>query len=220
MLLAALETAILVVFLGAALFLSAGRVDWPMAWAFMGVWLAFSALGFLVLSRALIVERGRLVAGGERSDLLLASSFAVLLYPGTLITCGLDTRFAWSPPLPEIAQLLALGLFAVGYAFAFWAMYVNPFFSTVVRIQAERGHRLVDQGPYRFVRHPGYAGAMAAHLVLPIALDSLWGLVPAVLGSVLLAARSVREERTLERELAGYSAYILRVRWRLLPGIW
>ena len=220
MLVATLETAIWVVFLGASLFLSAGRLSWPMAWACLLVYAAFAVLSFLVLSRALLEERSKLLAGGERFDALLATSFAVLLYPGTLIICGLDNRFAWSPPLSAVAQALALVCFAAGYAFAFWAVYANPFFSTVVRIQGERGHRLVDQGPYRFVRHPGYAGTVAAHLVLPIALGSLWGLVPAVLGSLLLAARILNEERALEGKLEGYPAYRLRVRWRLVPGVW
>ena len=99
-------------------------------------------------------------------------------------------------------------------------MRANPFFSTVVRIQSERGHRLVDQGPYQWVRHPGYAGAVVAHLALPISLGSLWGLAPAALGCLLLAFRIVHEERTLRSGLAGYPEYVLRVRWRMVPGAW
>lgn len=186
MLRAALQAVGILLLLSTALFLSAGSLDWPMAWAFLLAYLGF----------------------------------AVFLYPGTLITCGLDRRFAWSPLIPECATLTALGVFVAGYAFALWAMVENPFFATVGRIQSERGHRLVDRGPYRLVRHPGYAGAIVAHLALPIALGSLWGLLPAVLGSFLLAARTAWEEQTLERGLAGYGEYTLRVRWRLLPGIW
>ena len=108
----------------------------------------------------------------------------------------------------------------MGYAFSLWAMRVNPFFATVVRIQSERGHRVVDQGPYRWVRHPGYAGAVVAHLALPVALGSLWGLAPAVLGCLFLLARIQAEERTLRSGLTGYPEYASRVRWRLVPGVW
>ena len=99
-------------------------------------------------------------------------------------------------------------------------MRANPFFATVVRVQRERGHRVVDQGPYGMVRHPGYAGAIATHLALPVALGSLRGLLTAVAGCLLLALRAVREERVLARELGGYREYMSRVRYRLVPGVW
>lgn len=96
----------------------------------------------------------------------------------------------------------------------------NPFFATVVRSQSKRGHRVIERGPYAWVRHPGHAGAILAQLVLPLSLGTLWGLAPALLGCLLLAARIVREERTLRGGLAGYSEYGSRVRWRLVPGVW
>jgi len=136
------------------------------------------------------------------------------------VTCGLDRRFAWSPALPLAVELAALGVFLAGYGFALWAMRINPFFATVVRIQSDRGHQVIDRGPYRWVRHPGYAGALVAHLAIPIAVGTPWGLVPAAVGALLLAARVVAEERTLRRGLDGYAAYVARVRWRLLPGLW
>jgi protein-S-isoprenylcysteine O-methyltransferase Ste14 len=191
-----------------------------MAWAFLLVYVIFAVVALLALSRPLIEERSKLLAQGQRTDVLLASAFAVFLYPGTMLVCGFDHRFAWSPPVPGTLEVVALALFVVGYAFSLWAMRANPFFATVVRIQGERGHQVVDQGPYRLVRHPGYAGAVAAHLVLPVALGSLWGLLPAVIGSVLLAFRVVHEERVLERDLAGYREYKSRVQWRLVPGVW
>ena len=191
-----------------------------MAWAFLLTFAAISAAGFLGASPELIGERSRLMARGERDDVALSIAFVLLLYPGTLLACGFDRRFGGSPPLPLRMQVSALGLFVAGYAFALWAMRVNAFFSTVVRIQSERGHRVVDQGPYRFVRHPGYAGGVVAHLALPVALGSLWGLVPAILGCVLLALRILGEERALRSGLAGYAEYAARVRWRLLPGVW
>jgi protein-S-isoprenylcysteine O-methyltransferase Ste14 len=206
--------------LAGALFASAGDLWWPMAWAFLLVYVGFAAAALLTLSSALIAERSTLLAKGTPADVLLSIAFALLLYPGALIVCGLDRRFGWSPPVASVVQVSALALFVAGYAFAFWAMRANPFFSTVVRIQSERGHQLIDRGPYQWVRHPGYAGAIVAHLFLPIALGSLWGIVPATLGCLLVALRILGEERVLRRGLEGYSDYMLRVRWRLIPGIW
>lgn len=220
MTLALLETLATLLILAAALFASAGSLHWPMAWVFLGLFVASAVVGFVGVSRSLIVERSHLLAKTERGDAPLSVTFAFLLYPGTLLACGLDRRFGWSLPLPPAVQLLALGVFIAGYGFAFQATRANPFFSAAVRIQRDRGHRVVDQGPYRWVRHPGYAGASVAHLALPIALGSLWGLAPAVLGVGLLACRVIGEERMLREGLPGYAEYARRVRWRLVPGVW
>jgi protein-S-isoprenylcysteine O-methyltransferase Ste14 len=220
MLRGAFQTTVTLAILAALLFGAAGRVDWPMAWAFLAVYLAFCIVGFAVLPAALIAERSKLHPGGTRSDLELAGTFLVLLYPATFVTCGLDARFGWSPPLPAFVQWLALALFALGYGFTLLSMRANPFFATVVRVQSERGHHVVEAGPYAIMRHPSYAGAIVAHLALPIALGSLWALLPSALGCLLVATRVAGEERTLVRELDGYAAYRSRVRFRLLPGIW
>jgi protein-S-isoprenylcysteine O-methyltransferase Ste14 len=110
-------------------------------------------------------------------------------------------------------------VFAAGYAFALWAAHTNPFFSAAVRIQTERGHHVIDRGPYAWVRHPGYAGPIASHLALPLALGSPRGLLPAALGAALLTLRALHEERRLLRELPGYADYAARVRYRLVPGL-
>jgi len=218
--LALLETLVLILGAGAALFGSAGSLDWPMAWAYLVAFAATAVAALATSSPDLVAERSRLLAGGERDDVAVSIGFFFFLYPATWVACGLDRRFAASPALPLSLELAALALFLAGYAFALWAMHVNAFFSTRVRIQRERGHRVVDRGPYRFVRHPGYAGGVLAHLALPLALGSLWGLVPAALGCAGLALRIVGEERTLRGGLAGYAEYAARVRWRLLPGVW
>lgn len=213
-------TSVTIAILGASLFAAAGSLRWPMAWLFLLTFLAFSAFALVVLDPALVRERGRLLADADRTDAALSSAFALLLYPGIMVVCGLDRRFGWSPSPPALLAPAALGVFVLGYSFSLRAMRANPFFATAVRIQKERGHVVVDRGPYRCVRHPGYAGVIAAHLALPFALGSLWGLVPAVAGSLLLAARAVHEERVLERDLAGYPKYMRDVPWRLVPGVW
>ncbi len=141
------------------------------------------------------------------------------LYPGTLIVAGLDAGRIGSS-IPEFSQVLAFVTFACGYGFALWAMRVNPFFSTFIRIQDERGHSVISLGPYAWVRHPGYAGTIVAHLALPVALGSIWAFAPALLGSLLFVVRTAREDRVLTERLPGYGEYRARVPWRLVPRLW
>lgn len=220
MILAALETVASGVVLAAALFVPAGGLAWPMAWAFVVFYVAFSAVSFLILPRELIMERSRVPSDARLFDLLVGGLALVFLLPVTLVVCGLDRRFTGSSEVPAVVQGLAFTVFSLGYALSLWAARSNPFFSTVVRIQEERGHHVVSSGPYAWVRHPGYAGPMVGHLALPVALGSLVGLVPAVLGCAFLALRAVYEERTLDRDLPGYHEYTLRVPWRLIPRLW
>jgi hypothetical protein len=208
-------------FVAACLFGAAGRVAWPMGWAVLGVFAAMTAASFVLAPPGLLRERAAPGAGVDRGDALLASCGFLGLYPGTLIVAGLDwARSPIAPPLVLPVQLPAFAIFALGYLFALSAVHVNPFFATFVRIQNDRGHRLVDTGPYAWVRHPGYAGALLAHLALPLALGSLRALVPAGIGVFLFVLRTGREDRFLAEHLPGYPEYRARVRWRLVPGIW
>jgi protein-S-isoprenylcysteine O-methyltransferase Ste14 len=101
-----------------------------------------------------------------------------------------------------------------------WAIIENRFFSGVVRIQTDRGHKVVDTGPYRLVRHPGYAGALLAYFLTPILLDSIWAFVPVIFITVALVVRCRLEDETLQAELAGYKEFTQKTRYRLIPGIW
>ena len=215
---AALQTAATLALMAIALFGAAGRLDWGMAWAFLAAYVVFAIVSLSILDLEFIAARGDL-HGGTRADLVLGAFFTSLLYPGTLVTAGLDVRYGWSRPLPAALEWIALALFLAGYGVTVWAMRVNRFFIAVVRVQTERGHRVIEDGPYRFVRHPGYTGGIVAHLALPIALGSLVALLPAVLGCVLIAARTFSEERMLVRDLPGYTEYRRRVRWRLVPHV-
>ena len=109
---------------------------------------------------------------------------------------------------------------ALGYAFAAWALAENRFFSGVVRIQTDRGHVVCDSGPYRFVRHPGYAGNILALFGIVLALGSVWTLIPAAAASIIAVIRTALEDRTLQEELPGYRDYTRRVRYRLIPWIY
>ena len=108
----------------------------------------------------------------------------------------------------------------IGYALFVWATASNAFFSQIVRIQTERGHTVVTGGPYRFVRHPGYAGAILFELAVPFLLASWWAFIPSLIGAGLLVLRTALEDRTLQAELSGYPAYARQVAYRLLPGVW
>ena len=101
-----------------------------------------------------------------------------------------------------------------------WAESVNKFFEPTVRIQTDRGHRVIDTGPYAIVRHPGYASGYLLFVGMPLALGSLWALIPAILSCLLLVVRTILEDQTLRNELAGYEEYAQRVRYRLIPGVW
>ena len=123
-------------------------------------------------------------------------------------------------PCPPASRPLALIGYAAGMALSVYAMLNNRFFSPVVRIQHERGHTLVTSGPYRFVRHPGYVGAILASACGGVALGSWWSLVPLAPFAVLFLRRTAVEDRMLRADLDGYAGYAERVRYRLVPGLW
>jgi protein-S-isoprenylcysteine O-methyltransferase Ste14 len=135
------------------------------------------------------------------------------------LVAGLDALFGWSPTFSLPVKIVSLALILAGYALGSYALIENRFFSGMVRIQKERGHQVVSSGPYRWVRHPGYAGALLTYLFTPILLDSYWAYIPVALLTVVLVIRTSLEDRTLQQELPGYADYAQRTRDRLLPGI-
>ena len=207
------------------LFASAGTLRWWEAWAFIGIYLAgiaVNAFFMLRLHPETVAERGRGAAAGNTKDWdKIVGLVAVLFYLiGIFMIAGLDERFTWTGQMPLLVQVAGFVVWALGSALFGWAMYTNTFFSSVVRIQDDRGHQVCDTGPYRVVRHPGYVGACLQSLSTPLMLGSWWALIPGVLSVLSFALRTALEERTLQDELAGYSEYAQRVRYRLLPGVW
>jgi protein-S-isoprenylcysteine O-methyltransferase Ste14 len=130
-----------------------------------------------------------------------------------------EGRFHWYP-VPWWVCLLGYALLLVGLAIVTWAEAVNKFFEPTVRIQTDRGQRVIDTGPYAVVRHPGYVGGSLLFVGIALCLGSLWALVPAGLACALLVLRTRWEDQTLQAELSGYKEYTERVRYRLLPGVW
>ena len=210
-----------VAFYGLLLFLPAGTLAWPHAWVYLGLFLIVLIASSIYTDPELLRdERGTGQTGRKGWDMALVSTYGILTSIGVPILAGLDWRYGWSTAIPLWLIILASIVFALGWAFGLWAMAVNRFFSKVVRIQHERGHRVVDEGPYHYVRHPGYVGGIVHNLGTPIILGSWWALIPAVLAGVLMILRTSLEDRTLKHELEGYKAYAEQVRYRLIPGIW
>jgi protein-S-isoprenylcysteine O-methyltransferase Ste14 len=184
--------------------------------------LAVMASGFVFLPdmMELAQERSSPGPGAKSWDI----PFVVLFFACYLampIVAGLDVgRFHWTGPMPWGAYCAGYLGYAAGSAIFLWAMRVNRFFSSVVRIQTERGHHVIDTGPYALVRHPGYVGAILFVPGMALILGSLWALVPAGVMLAGLIARTKLEDSTLQNELPGYKEYSARVRYRILPGIW
>jgi len=170
----------------------------------------------------LLVERagGLRQEGGKRWDRWVAFMAAGVFPTASWIVAGLDLRFGWSCPKPLLIHLIGTAMVVLGWALFMWAMVSNAYFSEVVRIQDDRGHQVAVDGPYRFVRHPGYAGAILAFIGTPLLLGSWWALIPAGLGVGGYILRTALEDRTLRDELEGYKAYAEHVPYRLLPGVW
>jgi protein-S-isoprenylcysteine O-methyltransferase Ste14 len=202
-----------------------GDVGWWQGWAF-SVLVFLAGIGGRILAEkrhpGLLVER----ATSERRmnvkswDKVLAPLMAISLSFPLVIVAGMDHRYRWTPVLPVWLNVLGLVIIAAGYVFAAWALVENRFFSTTVRIQLDRGHVVCDTGPYRIVRHPGYAGNLLALPGIVLALGSVWTLIPAAVALVIAFVRTGLEDGTLQQELPGYREFADRVHYRLIPGIY
>jgi protein-S-isoprenylcysteine O-methyltransferase Ste14 len=201
------------------LFGSAGTLDWPMAWAFIVVSLAVFVVQIQRSSPDLLEDRSRRHKDSKRWDRVLVSIITAISF-STLIVSGLTIRFGQDGLVPLPVQLIALVILTLGNCLIAWATWTNRFFSATVRIQEDRGHAVVSDGPYRFMRHPGYIGMIVVNFFLPLALGSYWAMAPAVLAVALFIVRTHLEDRTLHEELPGFREYSGRVRYRLVPYVW
>jgi protein-S-isoprenylcysteine O-methyltransferase Ste14 len=207
------------------LFGLAGRLDWRGGWAFLGLLSLMLGINLPVLLRhnpEIVHERGR--AKILRADTKPFDRVFILLYLPTavsvLVVAALD---AGRHPARELS-LAALGAGVVLHLLAdipiLGALIVNRHLEPTVRIQTDRGHRVISEGPYRYVRHPMYVGMLAMYAAWPLVLGSRWAFVPAGIVALLLVVRTALEDRTLRAELPGYADYASRTRFRLLPGFW
>jgi protein-S-isoprenylcysteine O-methyltransferase Ste14 len=204
------------------LFGAAGRLDWVWAWVFLGIYLASVLINAAFLMRTnpeTVAERGR---PGEfrRWDRVVSGLWALAQFAVIPLVAGLDARFAWTGPIDTAWHLAGAAVFAAGLAIFGWAMVTNAYFSTAARIQTERGQTVCRNGPYRVVRHPGYAGTMLQSVGIAVLFGSCWALVPAITAILLIVVRTRFEDRMLQDELPGYPEFARVVHHRLVPGIW
>ena len=200
----------------------AGRIDYWQGWVYNLLNLITMGLTYVALSdrKDLIQERLKPGQGMKRWDKI----YYIISSPTYFIAiavASLDAgRFHWEPRVPLSIIVLGIVIFCVGHLMLLWAKLANRFSSSVVRIQTDRRQTVCKDGPYHFVRHPGYVGGLLFGMTTPLALGSFWALIPATVGAMLLIVRTYLEDRPLQKELPGYLEYAKQVRYRLLPKIW
>ncbi len=219
---ALLTTGGFLLLLALALFLPAGDIRWLDGWRFLLVFLLWTAGGLAYLWRTnpdIFVARSRIHPGTKAWDKVLMA----ILLPSLLLAfpvAGLDAgRFHWSGVPPGVL-VVGYVLLCVGFTLSLWVYRVNRFAEPSVRIQRDRGHKVIDGGPYAIVRHPLYLAGLVMFIGIPLALGSFWALVPVAFAALVVVVRIVLEDRTLHAELEGYQEYARRVRYRLIPGVW
>jgi protein-S-isoprenylcysteine O-methyltransferase Ste14 len=218
-----LQNLIWVVALGALLFVTSGTLHWPAAWVFLAT-SAVIGIGFgwwlAKTDPALLAERMRPMMqkdqpAADKKFMLVFGVIALIWF----LAIGFDRRMHASD-IPVALQALGLGMLLLTTGFIMWVMRANSFAAPVVKVQTERGHRVVSTGPYAWVRHPMYSGTILFFVGVPLLLGSWWGVALSPLFVILFAVRSGIEERALIAGLPGYADYTRRVRYRLVPGLW
>lgn len=204
------------------LLISGWDLGWWQAWFYSGL-IVVAGIGPRMWAEkthpGLLAERSKFGKAQDVKswDKVLSPLMAVSVSFPLVIVAGLDHHFGWSPVFPPWLNILGFILIVLGYTFAGWALTENRFFSTVVRIQTDRGHMVCDSGPYRIVRHPGYAGNILALPGIVLALGSVWTIIPVIVALIIAVIRTALEDQTLQEELPGYREYAHRVRYRLIP---
>ncbi len=213
-------TALLALF--SLVFVLAGRLDYWQGWLFGAINALILTLLLLLIPDlpVLIKERARPGPATKWWDRLFWLLFGPMNL-AVIVIASLDGgRYHWTGRLPFIIYALAFLVYILASVLHFWAIRANAFYSSTVSIQSQTGQKVVDDGPYGYVRHPGYAGIMGMMGSIPLLLGSLYGLVPAAGVVLLVVIRTVLEDLALKNELPGYVEYARRVRFRIVPGLW
>ncbi len=202
------------------LFVSTGRWDYWQGWIYFLLLIYVDLFAWLIVPPDLLQERYRPGLGAKKWDKVIYYISVPLTYITPLIAALDGERYHWTGDFPIWVNASALVVIFLGYSLTIYSLWKNRFFSTIVRIQKDRGHYVIDKGPYAFVRHPGYIGLIISIFAIGFALNSLWALVPAGFFAIVFIIRTYLEDVTLQKELPGYTEYTTRVRYRLIPGVW
>jgi protein-S-isoprenylcysteine O-methyltransferase Ste14 len=216
-----LTVTVLVVVFAGLIFMNARRLGWTLGWIYVVMGAATLAINLVCLrlwNPELIGRRMGFAKFTKPWDRVWAPLFALAVI--AIYVVAVQEAPKRGARVPGAAWLLGLAIFTPGWALVIWSMVVNPFFEKAVRIQTDHGHRVIDTGPYAYMRHPGYVGFAGWILSTPLLLASTGAFVPALIAVVLLVIRTALEDRTLHAELPGYAEYAARVRFRLIPGVW
>ncbi len=202
-------------------FIAAGRLDWARGWIFFGLSVGTVAINLAVMrlrNPGLLRARLNSHKPTKPFDKVCVAAYAAATL-AILVIPGLGVRFHWSS-LGLLWLYAGVLLHALGAIPVAWAMATNPYLETTVRIQEERAHRVIQTGPYRFVRHPMYLGIIVMASGWPLVWGMLWVYIPSAVVAILMVFRAAREDLTLQEELPGYTDYCRRTRYRLVPGVW
>ncbi len=213
--------AAMIALFGGFVYVNASRLGWTLGWIYVGIVVVTLTINLACLLRwnpELIRRRMRVSKFTKTWDKVWAVLFGLAMI-AIYVVAVMEARDRVLSA-PGAAWLLGLAIFVPGWALAIWSMVVNPFFEKTVRIQTDHGHRVIDKGPYAYMRHPGYVGFAGWMLSTPLLVASTWAFVPALISVILLVIRTALEDRTLHSELPGYAEYASRVRFRLIPGVW
>ena len=209
-------------FFAVTLFVPAGTIRWPRAWIYLGVVFLGTAVTMFVLPEELLNERYKPpVQHGQP----LFDKIGIFAFVGSFVATVLFIPFdifqlhLLRPP-GIVISIFGLVLFAAGWTLITAAVRANAFAAPVVRHQEERGQRVIDRGPYRFVRHPMYSAVIPLLVGMSLWLGSFAGAIVAIVPTVLIGIRAMLEEKFLRRELPGYAEYIMRTRFRMIPYVW
>ena len=212
-----------IIITGLVFFLASGEINNLRVWIYIGVY----AVGGLIIgvilkkkSPKLLNDRGKKQEGTKQFDryiLLAYFIFAIIITP---LIAGIDKRLHLSDAMPFYYLYVGIILYVVSAVFSTWAMLHNPFFEGTVRIQKDKNHNVINTGPYKIVRHPGYLGMLAGSIALPFALGSIFAFISLIIMILLIIIRTYYEDTTLQKELIGYSEYCKEVKYRLIPFIW
>ena len=203
-------------------FITAGKLDYWQGWVFNGLNILFILITYIVLidRKDLIKERMKPGKGMKKWDRIYYAVSTPIFFFMFIISILDASRFYWKPTIPLIIIFLGIILYSIGQIIVLWAKKTNKFFSSVVRIQSERKQTVCTDGPYRYVRHPGYIGGLIFTIGTPFMLGSFWGLFPAIITIFLVFGRTYLEDKTLKNELPGYKEYAKKVKYRFIPFIW